>query len=933
MASYNAAINIVVSGEQRLNYVLNSVEKLNALTAKLKPINLLAPGGGPGGDAIRVAKKQLDDFARAIVNFQPQGIQRRAKELSNTLAGSAGQADALGTALANVGLKSGGFKQQTAEVKNYALALDTASRNAARLELISRQIQREARIQNIASRFNTTPEAVQARIAGLSEAVSRRQSATGRRTGTGAAATLSSGNFGGIVSNAVIGGAFPLLFGQGGAAATGGALGGIVGGAFGGAGGFAGSLLGTLLGGKIGQANQIKDLAADIGFSAQQTQLLATAFKQAGADFDRFQESVSRIQGLELSIEDQAKAIQLASTLTEAYGGKIDKVTNAFTNALQTGKVTQATLNQLTSQGIPIQQALADKYNVSRSKLLEMAKDGEISVQTLIDTLVKVGNKGAESASKTRTAFEQGFEDIQQAVTYLQQNLTTAFKETANSLRVDLGDAVQAVTRYIADFIRGLGDLGRVAGPALDPVISGYINIQKAIFNAATAVPGLTTAIVSFASNVLGPLSSTVALIDRIRGTGAASRNAQYGPAVPDRLKQKPLTTFKAPAQMAPSGAGANKTDKAARDAAREAERVAKLLRDTQAQTELLKIQAGLQDKIFQAEQARDPFLVAKLQGEDRILQIQARYAELIANEPNIRAQEALVAKGLQEIENSRLQTAQAFEKIDKDRKTRFEELLTGLERELELNSIKDELAKKLKQIEFDIIDLRKQGILLTDEEIEAYRKRAQAVAKAAEVLTGQQKMEQELFEGLASTFAGTVTSAFDAAVSGTENFGVALQELGGKLLSTIGQMLVMYSIAQALGALGGGAGNPQGILSFLARAFGYQGKANGGPVTGGTPYLIGERGPELFVPGTSGGVMSNNDLRQSMNGGGSPVLNMSFQTTRFGDTEYVSRDQLEAAMSETRRQASRDGAQRGMTMTLDRLQQSPRTRSRLGMR
>ena len=37
--------------------------------------------------------------------------------------------------------------------------------------------------------------------------------------------------------------------------------------------------------------------------------------------------------------------------------------------------------------------------------------------------------------------------------------------------------------------------------------------------------------------------------------------------------------------------------------------------------------------------------------------------------------------------------------------------------------------------------------------------------------------------------------------------------------------------------------------------------------------------------------------------------------------------------MSETRRQASRDGAQRGMTMTLDRLQQSPRTRSRLGMR
>jgi hypothetical protein len=66
---------------------------------------------------------------------------------------------------------------------------------------------------------------------------------------------------------------------------------------------------------------------------------------------------------------------------------------------------------------------------------------------------------------------------------------------------------------------------------------------------------------------------------------------------------------------------------------------------------------------------------------------------------------------------------------------------------------------------------------------------------------------------------------------------------------------------------------------------------------------------------------------------GGSPVLSMSFETTRFGDTDYVSRDQLEAAMVQTRKQASADGAKRGMSMTLDRLQQSPQTRSRVGLR
>jgi hypothetical protein len=35
----------------------------------------------------------------------------------------------------------------------------------------------------------------------------------------------------------------------------------------------------------------------------------------------------------------------------------------------------------------------------------------------------------------------------------------------------------------------------------------------------------------------------------------------------------------------------------------------------------------------------------------------------------------------------------------------------------------------------------------------------------------------------------------------------------------------------------------------------------------------------------------------------------------------------------QTRKQAAKDGANRGMSMTLDKLQQSPQTRNRLGMR
>ena len=111
---------------------------------------------------------------------------------------------------------------------------------------------------------------------------------------------------------------------------------------------------------------------------------------------------------------------------------------------------------------------------------------------------------------------------------------------------------------------------------------------------------------------------------------------------------------------------------------------------------------------------------------------------------------------------------------------------------------------------------------------------------------------------------------------------------------------------------------------------------ANGGPVRGGQPYLVGERGPELFVPSSNGGIMRNEDMRQLMGrspaASNAPSMNFTFETTNIGGTEYVSREQLEAAMATTRRQAANDGAKRGMSMTLDKMQNSPRTRSRIGM-
>jgi hypothetical protein len=356
--SYNAGINIVVSGQDRLNYVLNSVDKLSAVLAKLKPINLLAPGAGSGGDAIRVAKKQLDDFTRAIVNFQPQGIQKRAKELSNTLAGASEQASALSTVLANVGLKSGGFKQQAVEVRNYALALDTAARNAARVNTISQAVQRGARVQNIASRFNVSTEQVEQRLANIREAAAKRKAQLdaaerqrdvqkllllkreedfeirlGRiRERNAAADAKRKGRTSGL-SDALIGGAFPLLFGQGIGASAGGALGGFAGAKIaGGKGGFGGSLAGTI----VGQAtidfaiNSAVELGQALRKPTENIEQLTKFLGIAGTELGT---NVSVLQKLGLQSTASATALAKLEEILKAEGYKnLDTLSKQLTD-------------------------------------------------------------------------------------------------------------------------------------------------------------------------------------------------------------------------------------------------------------------------------------------------------------------------------------------------------------------------------------------------------------------------------------------------------------------------------------------------------------------------------------------------------------------------------------------------------------------------
>ena len=74
----------------------------------------------------------------------------------------------------------------------------------------------------------------------------------------------------------------------------------------------------------------------------------------------------------------------------------------------------------------------------------------------------------------------------------------------------------------------------------------------------------------------------------------------------------------------------------------------------------------------------------------------------------------------------------------------------------------------------------------------------------------------------------------------------------------------LVQNINRGIGATAPGV--PSGM--FLGIGGGIQPRAEGGPVTGGRPYIVGENGPELFVPGMSGGIIPNSGVT----GGGANI-------------------------------------------------------------
>lgn len=145
------------------------------------------------------------------------------------------------------------------------------------------------------------------------------------------------------------------------------------------------------------------------------------------------------------------------------------------------------------------------------------------------------------------------------------------------------------------------------------------------------------------------------------------------------------------------------------------------------------------------------------------------------------------------------------------------------------------------------------------DDEIETLmvEVRASTSGFRADVESMRSALDTSLLGGFAQ--AGEVLE--HSLLSAIRRGKLGFDELKAIALRTMGE-IAAQALQSGIGSIFGGAsplGGGTNIGSLLngifGSLFGLPGRATGGPVGPGSAYLVGERGPELFVPTSSGRI------------------------------------------------------------------------------
>ena len=332
------------------------------------------------------------------------------------------------------------------------------------------------------------------------------------------------------------------------------------------------------------------------------------------------------------------------------------------------------------------------------------------------------------------------------------------------------------------------------------------------------------------------------------------------------------------------------------RKAAREAAQLQKRLDRLDAERQKVLDISSLQDKIVAAEQAKDQFTVIRLKGQQKLKDIEAKRLKDVAGvtkQSEIRAINELAAAKTIAAE---AETIREINQLEFERQEKFDKKIEGLDVQLKIAEATTREEKERLRIAHEIKKLEASGDF-SESQLAEIEERMKLLSDKDSPLNKfiQQTREQierlndpiiqtiELAKTLGSAFSESFRGIVDGSMTAQQALANLFQRTADHFLDMAVRMieaqirmmavnLFMSFFNPFAGGSGFGLGSPDigGTFGVKPKTAGldfsgaFAGRALGGPVGAGQPYMVGERGPELFVPGAQGNIVPNNAMGSS---------------------------------------------------------------------
>ena len=548
-------------------------------------------------------------------------------------------------------------------------------------------------------------------------------------------------------------------------------------------------------------------------------------------------DSAKRLNAFGVEGEKVVETTKRLADVAGATGAELQGLVTAYGQVQAKGRLQGEELLQFQERGIALQGELRKMYGLTGDEFQKALSKGRISaeaVQVAIQRLTDAGGKYANGAIAQSETLQGKFSTLTDGVESLARTIGVVLTPALKAIFTQAIQVVDAINAALAagrggGFARNLA--GARASMSIGATSEGVDRIAKGIgqvssqknksgiqqnIQALREYQAVLQRVGSNDPNANRAVQLQSAILQKINENIAAQQQL-------DKAQKNVFKSAAVPALLGETGGGRKGRTRKAPKPKDFTEQIA----NSAIMLSLTRSQYDIEGKLLEARRAGNEPLVIAREAQKQLLQINAEVAKI---------------------------------KTDKE--------MPAAKRKNELDILAVQAATVSRQLAYDIATAEQTAGQTRLQAITAY------LEKQYELNTAIQQ-QKALAESVSTTLGQGMASTFDLLIQGSDNWGKSLQQIASKVLVDIANQLIrIYVIEQAVSAIKsflspalpfGGGGGQIGGVGTLGPNYGIKQFANGGVPPVGRPSLVGERGPELFMPGIRGSIIPNNAL-----GGGS---------------------------------------------------------------